>query len=186
MTISIFKGRPRLALALCSVALGVAALWSTPAHAQEPDGPPLKVEAPAPAAPVEAAAVLTDSSVLLPLVFDEGAFPPGKVSFVPIITNGTFDQGSQVGWTWIENGASFPLIYATSPLQIPGQIPPAATPAYLAWMGGGFNLDDRLSQSIQLPTDYLVRLRFDYFTASAEPICRADPIARMTTALRST
>ncbi len=181
-TLFIRSQRRFAAAALMLATLSAALLWSAPARAQEPLEPlepPLKVEALAAEAaqvePVAATALLTESTALLPLVFDERAFPPGKVSFVPIVTNGTFDRGSQVGWTWIENGASFPLIYATNPLQIPGQIPPAATPSYLAWMGGGFNLDDRLSQSIQLPADYVVRLRFDYFTASAEPTCNADP-----------
>jgi hypothetical protein len=169
----------RLALPLWLL-LVAALLWSAPAFAQEPVEPPLKSDLPALLAEtgpgVAATQVLTDGAVLLPLVFDEQAFPPGKVSFVPVITNGTFDLGSEAGWTWIENGASFPLIYPTTPLYASGGLPPAATRAYLAWMGGGFNLDDRLSQSIQLPADYFVRLRFDYFTTSAEPTCNPNPL----------
>ncbi len=181
MTLTRIAGiRWRSLLALCLMALGVAVLWSTPVHAQEPAEPPLKADVLSNPPVLDdvtivPAAVLTQSDVLLPLVFDENAFPPGKVSFVPVIINGTFDKGEQVGWTWIENGASYPLIYATSPLYIPRQIPPAATPSYLAWLGGAKNLDDRLSQKIQLPADYFVRLRFDYFTASAETECNANP-----------
>lgn len=165
--------------------LGVALLWSMPALAQEPAQPPLKGDVAAGPSGVEAAQVFTESTVLLPLVFDEAAFPPGKVSFVPVITNGTFDRGSQVGWTWTENGSSIDengnpvqLIFATNPLQLYAAIPPAATPSYLAWLGGNPRklVDDRLGQTIQLPSDYRVRLRFDYFTASAEPICNADPM----------
>ena len=175
MSTSAIRLRRWTTLSLCFIVLGVAALWNAPALAQEPAEPPLKSAVQSAPPAVGAAAALTDTTVLLPLVFDEQAFPPGKVSFVPVITNGTFDLGSQVGWTWIENGASYPLIYVTNPLYTPPGLPPSATPRYLAWMGGGFNLDDRLSQSIQLPADYTVRLRFDYFTASAETTCNADP-----------
>ncbi len=166
-----------MTLAFCFIVLGVAALWNAPALAQEPAEPPLKSEVQNAPPAVGAAAVLTDTTVLLPLVFDEQAFPPGKVSFVPVITNGTFDGGKDVGWTWTQNGVAYPLIYPTNALQLPSAIPPAATPSYLAWLGGDPRdyRDDRLSQTIQLPSDYTVRLRFDYFTASAEPVCNADP-----------
>ena len=93
----------------------------------------------------------------------------------PQLVNGDLESGPGVGWQELVNGVSGLLIYAYS--SRPTLIPMPLSGNYVVWLGGTanqMNMTNALQQSVTLPSDYTMKLRYSYFIASNENSCTND------------
>lgn len=111
----------------------------------------------------------TDCGTYLPYIRLQPT--PTAIPAFPALVNGNFENGpigANAGWA--QEPAQ--LIYSTSAIPAPAQN--GAQGGYVAWLGGGSNSVNRLSQKVTLPAVYNARLKLRYFTASEETACDSD------------
>ena len=95
----------------------------------------------------------------------------------PQLVNGDLESGPGVGWQELVNGVSGQLIYAYSSRPI--VIPQPLSGNYVVWLGGTanqMNMTNDLQQTITLPSDYTMKLRYHYYIASNERKCTNDNV----------
>lgn len=92
----------------------------------------------------------------------------------PQLANGNLESGPGVGWQELVNGGSGQLIYARS--SRPTLIPAPLSGDYVAWLGGIANQTNTLQQAATLPSEYTMKLRYNYYIASEENSCSNDHV----------
>jgi uncharacterized repeat protein (TIGR01451 family) len=101
----------------------------------------------------------------------------GEPPKFPQLENGDLSQGPGKGWQEISEPATAAIIYPRA--SIPPEVSSGNPSSYIAWLGGTPNSTNTLSQTVSLPSSYLVGLEFRSYTASAEPNCSGGDTATL-------